>query len=132
VKNNRGFTILELLIVVLIIGVLASIAYPSYTSSLVKGSRGSAKAFLLEIAQKQQQFLLDNRSYATKAELEAAGVVASREVTSFYTWTVTPVAGPPPSFTARVTPIASTRQKDDGWLEINNAGAKTSEKANKW
>lgn len=131
-KNARGFTLIELMIAVAIVGVLVAIAYPSYTNSLIKGNRANAKAFLLDVAQKQQQFLLDNRAYATKAELEAAGITASKEFTNFYTWSVTPAAGPPPGFTARATPIAGKRNAEDGWLEIDHTGAKTSEKPDKW
>jgi type IV pilus assembly protein PilE len=131
-KNNRGFTMLELMIVVTIIAILAAIAYPNYQGSLVKGTRGAAKAFLLEVAQKQQQFLLDNRSYASKAELQAVKVDMPKEVSDYYTWTVTPLAGPPPTFTTTLTPIATKRMKDDGTLTIDQTGAKTSSKPNKW
>lgn len=131
-KNHRGFTLIELMIAVAIVGVLIAIAYPSYTNSLIKGNRAAARAFLLEVSQKQQQFLLDNRAYGTKAELEATGVSAPKEVSQFYTWTTTPSAGPPPSFTARVTPVAGTRQSSDGWQEIDQTGSKTSEKHGTW
>lgn len=130
--KNRGFTLIELMIAVAIVGILVAIAYPSYTNSLIKGNRANAKAFLLDVAQKQQQFLLDNRAYATAAELTGAGLVVPKEVTNFYTWTVTIDAGPPPGFQARVTPIAGGRQAADGWFEVNNAGAKTSEKHGTW
>ena len=130
-KKNQGFTILELLITVAIISVLVMMAYPSYTNSLVKGNRGAAKAYLLEVAQKQQQFLFDNRAYGTQAEIVALSPTPP-EVSNFYTVTITAPAGTPPTFTARATPRAGTRQKDDGWLEINQAGAKTSQIANKW
>ena len=131
-QRSRGFTLIELMIAVAIVGILVAIAYPSYTNSLVKGNRANAKSFLLDVAQKQQQFLLDNRAYATKAELEAAGVTAPKEVTNFYTWSVTLIPGPPPGFQARVTPIAGKRQASDGWLEVDNTGAKTSENPEKW
>ena len=131
-KNARGFTLIELMIAVAIVGVMVAIAYPSYTNSLIKGNRAAARAFLLEVAQKQQQFLQDNRAYATKAELEATGLKAPNEVSSFYNWTTTPSAGPPPSFTARVTPIAGKRQSQDGWQEIDQTGSKTSEKHGTW
>jgi len=132
VKQAKGFTLIELMIVVAVIGILVMIAYPSYQNSMVKGSRAAAKSYLLEVAQKQQQFLLDNRAYGTKADLVGAGLAEPRDFTNFYTLTVTPAAGPPPSFTATATPKAGTRQEPDGWLEINEAGSKTSEVPGKW
>jgi len=132
VKRNRGFTLIELMIAVAVLGVLVAIAYPSYTNSLIKGNRAAARAFLLEVSQKQQQFLMDNRAYGTKAELVAAGVVVPKEVSNFYDWDTTPSAGPPPTFTVRVTPQAGKRQAHDGWQEINQAGSKTSEKHGSW
>jgi type IV pilus assembly protein PilE len=132
VRKIRGFTLIELMIAVAIVGILVAIAYPSYTNSLIKGNRANAKAFLMSVATKQQQFLLDNRAYATKAELTAAGLAVPTEVTNFYTWDVTLVAGPPPGFEATVTPIAGKRQATDGWFEIDGTGAKTSEKHGTW
>lgn len=131
-KNAKGFTLIELMIAVAILGVLVAIAYPSYQGSLIKGSRAAAKSYLLEVAQKQQQFLLDSRAYGSKAELEAALLKEPKEFTNFYTLTVAPSGGPPPSFTATATPKAGKRQASDGWLEIDNAGNKTSEHADKW
>lgn len=130
-NNNKGFTLLELLIVVTIIAILAGIAYPSYTNSLVKGSRAAAKAYLLEVAQKQQQFLLDNRAYGTDAEIKAL-LAEPKEFTNFYTLSIDAPAGNPPTFTATATPNAGTRQGSDGWLEIDNTGKRTSQYENKW
>jgi type IV pilus assembly protein PilE len=132
VRKHRGFTLIELMIAVAIVGILVAIAYPSYTNSLIKGNRANAKAFLLTVATKQQQFLLDNRAYATKAELTAAGLAVPPELTNFYTWDVTLVAGPPPGFEVQVDPIAGKRQANDGWFQIDNTGAKTSEKHGTW
>lgn len=131
-KQAKGFTLIELMIVTAVIGILVAIAYPSYQNSLIKGSRATAKSYLLEVAQKQQGFLMDNRAYGTKAELEAAGLIEPKEFTNFYTLTVTPAAGPPPSFTVRATPKGGTRQAGDGWLQVNETGSKTSEKPDKW
>lgn len=131
-RKHRGFTLIELMIAVAIVGILVAIAYPSYTNSLIKGNRANAKAFLLTVATKQQQFLLDNRAYATKAELTAAGLAVPPELTNFYTWDVTLVAGPPPGFEVQVDPIAGKRQANDGWFQIDNTGAKTSEKHGTW
>jgi type IV pilus assembly protein PilE len=133
VKNARGFTLIELMIVIAVLGVLVAIAYPSYTNSLVKGNRAAAKSFLMEIAQKEQQYLLDNRAYfdaATAAEFLAVGISIPKEVSNFYQVSVDGVAGTPPTFTATAAPKAGTRQANDGTLTIDNTGSR--QPADKW
>ena len=122
-KNTRGFTLIELMIAVAIVGILTAIAYPSYTNYLIKGNRASAKTTLLDVAQKQQQFLLDNRAYAGSAS--DLNFDAPPEFDRFYTLSIAASAGPPPSFTATATPIAGSRQDGDGALTINEKGEKS-------
>ena len=127
-KKTRGFTLIELMIAVAIVGILVAIAYPSYTNYLIKGNRANAKAYLLDVAQKQQQFLLDNRAYASTAA--ALNVTEPKEFTNFYTLAIVPDAGPPPGFVATATPKPGSRQAGDGALVINEKGEKTP--ADKW
>ncbi len=128
-KNSKGFTLMELLVVVAIIGILSAIAYPSYQNSLIKGNRGNAKAFLMEVVQREQQYLMDNRSYAATAV--ALNLSIPPDFTKFYTLSVTVQAGPPPSFIATATPKAG-RQFKDGSLSLTNNGVQTSQYPGKW
>lgn len=127
-RKMRGFTLIELMIAVAIIGILAALAYPSYQNSVIKGNRASAKSFLMEVVQRQQQYLLDKRAYA--GDVATLGVTVPAEVSRYYTVSVSLQAGPPPGFTATATPIAGKPQAKDGPLSITNTGVKTP--ADKW
>src|SRR2546430_1240950 len=63
IKKSVGFTLIELMITVVVIAILAAIAYPSYQDHLRKGRRASAQAFMVDAANRQQQYLLDARNY---------------------------------------------------------------------
>jgi type IV pilus assembly protein PilE len=127
-KAHSGFSLLELMITVLIVTVLATIAYPSYQSYLVRNNRAAAQTALMDVAQRQQQYLLDARAYAP--DVATLNVVLPANVTSNYTVAIALTAGPPPTFTATATPVAGTPQAADGVLSIDQAGAKTP--ASKW
>jgi type IV pilus assembly protein PilE len=119
----RGFTLIELMITVSIIAILAAIAWPSYQQYVKQGRRSSAKAAMMDIANREQQYLVANRIYADTAGLQASGYVLSPDVSPYYTWAVALGGGPNPTFTITFTPIGT--QVSDGALTLDQAGTRT-------
>lgn len=78
-----GFTLIELMIAVVIIGILAAVAYPSYQDSINKSRRAEGKSALLKAAQVQERFFTDQNRYANQAELApASGVTSGTTISS--------------------------------------------------
>lgn len=73
-RRQSGFTLIELMIVVAIITILAAVGYPSYTEYVMRSHRQAAKNAAFRIADRQEQFFLDNRQYA--ANLSTLGYAA--------------------------------------------------------
>lgn len=65
VPSQRGFTLIEVIVVVLILGILAAVAIPNYTEYIQRGRRADAKTALLQVAQWQERRRTETNSYAT-------------------------------------------------------------------
>ena len=123
-KYSRGFTLIELMVTVAIVGILAAIAYPSYTQYVIRANRSAAQAQMLDIANRQQQFLLANRAYATTANLIDSGFALPAELAAKYNFAATVGAGTVPSYLITFTPVVGGSQATDGALTLNNDGVK--------
>ena len=119
----KGFTLVEMMIVVAIIGILSAIAFPSYSKYIMRGRRADAQAFLLDVAQRQQQYLLDARTYA--GTLTDLTLSPPASVALYYNVAIVPGTGTVPTFTASATPIIGSPQATDPALTINEKGVKS-------
>lgn len=118
----RGFTLIELMIVVAVIAILAAIAYPSYADSVRKGRRGQAKTDLLEVAQLLERYRTVNNSYQG-FEIDAYEH-SPRTGTSYYDVSLGNLGVS--TYTLTATPTGAQQEdKRCMALSINQAGVKS-------
>lgn len=129
-KLHSGFTLIELMIAVAVLAILAAIAWPSYQEHVRKSRRAEAQAFLMAVAARQQQFLVDTRGYS--ASLTDIGVPTPANVTSTYDIALAAPTGNPPAFSVTATPKASQVGERCGTLSIDQSGAKTAAISGCW
>jgi type IV pilus assembly protein PilE len=127
--KQDGFTIIEVMVTVVIVSVLSAIAYPAYTQYIVRAKRSAAEGFLFTVANKQEQALLNARTYfsvatGTATEWSAVSVTVPKEV--FDNYTITVAASASPAYTVTAAPIGSQAVNDAkcGNLTLTNVGAK--------
>lgn len=121
-RNRRGFTLIEMLVTVAIVAILAGVALPSYRQYIIRGNRSAAQAQMLDIANREEQFLLANRAYADKTTLTASGYALPSEVSSNYDYDITFEPGTVPNYKIAFT--AKNGQASDGDLTLESDGTK--------
>lgn len=135
-KEQKGFTLIEVMIVVVIVGILASIAYPSYIEYVLRSHRGAAQSCLTEMA----QLLERNRSSAMRYDQDSAGNAISNanlqlpctvELQGRYAFSF---GAGPAARSYRLQAVPQGPQTDDscGTLTLNEAGVETPTVGNCW
>lgn len=128
-KTKSGFTLVEVLVVVAILGILGAIAYPLYNSQIEKARRSDARTALLEIAQAEERFFTINGVYtANLAQLSLdPDLQAGTSEEGLYNIALANIGGDTGTFQVTATPVAGQPQADDDctMLRINHLGVKT-------
>ena len=139
--RNGGFSLIELMIAVVIVGILAAIAMPSYQSYIVKGSRAAAQTELLQLASLQEKIYLNSNAYTPNITGTYDGTAAANNtaVSGGLNRPAGPTAGcgltddgkyelclnitaPGQTYTLTATPIATKTQAGDGNISISENG----------
>lgn len=125
-KENQGFTLIELMIVVAIIAIIAAIAYPSYQEYVKRTKRADMQSEMMQIAQRLQSYYVINHNY-TNAKLDNGLVTKDypSSGTPLYTVTLAPAAQ---TWTLTATPKTGTSQAGNGSVVLNSQGHKCWEK----
>jgi len=127
-NKSRGFTLIELMIAIVIVGILTAIAVPNFTGYMREARRTDAIVMLLEVAGEQEKFYSENNAYADKMGVLGYGAVTANTVASpdgHYNVTVSAqTAG---TFTLTAAPVANGAQDGDtcGSFSITNTGGKS-------
>lgn len=121
--KSRGFTLIEVMIVVAIVGILAAIAYPSYIDYITKSARSEGIAAVMRVANLQEQYYLDNRVYTEKmSELGLGSNDTFKTENKHYI--VSSTGGPTFIITATAEEPQKSRETVCKTISITSAGVK--------
>ena len=133
----KGFTLIEVMIVVAIVGILVAVALPSYQKYIIRAARVQAQAELLELASLQEKIFLNSNSYAFSVTAAYNGTSAgglgrnpAQTRDGRYTLALVDSAGTvmtasAQSFVLVATPAAGTQQVGDGNILVTETGRRT-------
>jgi type IV pilus assembly protein PilE len=128
---NKGFTLIELMVVVLVIGILASLAYPAYEQYGLRARRGVAKAFVSQLSLKEVEYFAHMRSYTGTIGTGGLGLTTPVETNGYYTYEVCTadcngLTLPANGYIVMAHRVAGSRQMKDavGDLALYSTGGK--------
>lgn len=122
-QRVAGFTLIELMVAVVVVAVLAVVSLPSYAEFVRRGTRADAQAFLMEVALRQQQRLVERRAYA--GSLDDLGMAAPKSLAGKYALTMTVPAAVPPTFTISAAPQGAQASEGCGTLSLTSSGQRS-------
>jgi len=130
-RSNQGFSLIELMIAMAVIGILTAVAWPSYQNYVIRSSRQAAQTELLQLANLQEKIYLNANSYAVSITAayngrEDGGLGKTNGTTDDgkYALTITPNATPTQTFLITATPVGGSTQAGDGTITISSDGTR--------
>ncbi len=126
IKRSKGMTLIELMIAVAVVGILATIAYPSYQNQVRRSNRADAITALTAMANAQERFYLANNTYAATTPPLGFPATAGNSQRGFYTVAVP--AASPTAFTLTAAAVVGGPQASDAGctlLTLTSTGIKT-------
>lgn len=134
-KKQKGVTLLEVMVVAAIIAMLSAFAYPSYMQYVIRAKRTAAATMLMQIADRQQQFFMDNKRYsANLSRLGFAGdlitidedgqIIPNGDADQVYTLAVTAATNLTYTLTAAPQGVQAAKDTKCGSLTLNQTGDK--------
>ena len=123
--HQQGFTLMELLIVIAILGIIAAIAIPNYSQYVMRSRRAQAASCLQEYAQYMERVYSSTLTYMGSTPLPALGCSTENQLTTYYTFTAPTVAQR--NYTLLATPLGVQLSADTtcGKLQLDSTGARS-------
>ena len=128
IHRNAGFSLMELLVALAIVGLITAIAVPSYTQYIVRGSRVAAQTELMNLSGTQEKIFLNSNAYTTSVTAAydgtsagGLGVTSGQTTDGKYTLSLNATSQ---TYTLTATPVAGKSQESDGNISISENGQK--------